>query len=141
MNNYTVYRVIDANLNRLREGLRVVEEFYRFIENDGKSAGYIKTLRHQLQDLEKGFSREELLAARESSQDPFAQVVLAHENRRDSLHDIVTANLRRAQESARSIEEFSKVLDKANVALEAKKIRFSLYTFEKMSEESRGCKK
>ena len=35
-NDERIYRVIDANLNRLKEGLRVVEDIKRYVFDDAK---------------------------------------------------------------------------------------------------------
>ena len=43
-----VYRVLDANYNRAVEGLRVVEEFARFVISDPRITSELKQLRHQL---------------------------------------------------------------------------------------------
>ncbi len=43
-NNYL--RLIDANLNRLREGIRVVEDIFRYVYNDKQTAIKLKELRH-----------------------------------------------------------------------------------------------
>ena len=45
MQNNT-YRIIDANLNRLREGIRVVEDIFRYIYNDKELSTKLKNLRH-----------------------------------------------------------------------------------------------
>ena len=46
--NPTVLRIVDANLNRAREALRVVEDYARFVLDDGKLCGELKGLRHEL---------------------------------------------------------------------------------------------
>ena len=47
-------RVIDASINRATEGLRVVEDFVRFVQDDGLLARLIKTARHDLVRLVSG---------------------------------------------------------------------------------------
>jgi thiamine-phosphate pyrophosphorylase len=39
-------RLLDANLNRLREGIRVVEDICRYIFNDKQTSQKLKNLRH-----------------------------------------------------------------------------------------------
>ena len=41
-------RIIDANFNRSREALRVMEEYARFVLDDGVATGQLKSLRHEL---------------------------------------------------------------------------------------------
>ncbi len=45
MNN-NFLRIIDANLNRLREGIRVVEDIFRYVYNDKELSTKLKKLRH-----------------------------------------------------------------------------------------------
>ncbi len=49
--NPKVERLIDANINRLKEGLRVVEDICRYIHNDRNITSKIKELRHKLQAM------------------------------------------------------------------------------------------
>ena len=46
--NGPVLRIVDANANRAREGLRVVEDYARFVLNSDEICGQIKQLRHEL---------------------------------------------------------------------------------------------
>ena len=46
-----IYRVIDVNLNRSREGLRVCEEVARFILNNKSITARFKALRHDIQRI------------------------------------------------------------------------------------------
>ena len=58
-------RIIDANLNRLREGLRVIEDIFRYIFNNQHIAYKIKELRHNT----KISIYEQLLNSRDSLND------------------------------------------------------------------------
>ncbi|NLD99938.1 MAG: thiamine-phosphate pyrophosphorylase [Fibrobacter sp.] len=127
----SVYRVLDANLNRLREALRVIEEYYRFYLNDELISITFKTLRHSLIILEEGFGRKNLLANRDTQTDCFADVNRPEELQRTSHEDIVVASFKRAQEASRVIEEYSKVTEHVELSEVAKKVRFSLYSVEK----------
>ncbi len=49
--NPKIERLIDANINRLKEGLRVVEDICRYIHNDRNITSKIKELRHKLQTM------------------------------------------------------------------------------------------
>jgi thiamine-phosphate pyrophosphorylase len=118
-------RIIDANLNRLREGLRVIEDIKRYGFNDATTAGAIKTLRHQvrLDDYEA------LLGSRDSENDVLKPSTKSEAKRTDLSH-IVIANIKRAQESARVLEELLK-LHSPDQAERFKQIRYALYTIEK----------
>jgi thiamine-phosphate pyrophosphorylase len=126
-----VFRVLDANLNRLREALRVVEEYFRFIAPQVPIAEQLKKLRHDLQELEQGFGPGRLLAGRDTETDPFANVNRPEEMDRQTIREVLVANFKRGQEACRVIEEYSKITDAAFLSEKAKTMRFSLYSIEK----------
>lgn len=129
-----VYRVLDANFNRAREGLRVIEEAARLVINDARLAGKLKEIRHrltELQDLVPGNS--ELLRARDSVGDVGAGSALPAEMTRRDVIEIVSANVRRVQEAFRVLEEYVKIL--APLGQDFKKLRFELYEVEKQLAE------
>jgi thiamine-phosphate pyrophosphorylase len=131
-----VFRILDANLNRLREALRVIEEYYRFMIAGETVAVQLKHMRHSLEEIEAGLGAARLLAARDTQTDPFANVNRPEELNRTTARQIVVANLKRGQEAARVIEEYSKITDAAPVSERAKTIRFTLYALEKERGES-----
>ncbi len=121
-NNYL--RLIDANLNRLREGIRVVEDIFRYVYNDKQTAIKLKELRH-LSRLENYI---ELLETRDVKNDVLRASIKSEQNRTD-LNSILIANFKRAQESSRVLEEFCKLIsikDSENF----KYIRYELYNLE-----------
>lgn len=126
-----IARVIDANANRLREGLRVVEEIARLVLNNARLTNALKEKRHAVEDLvdQLAFSKETLLSARDSEEDVGLDRVFDESSRKD-CEDILWANIRRSQESCRVLEEFSKLYNE-HIPVSFKKIRFSLYTLEK----------
>jgi thiamine-phosphate pyrophosphorylase len=133
-----IYRVIDANLNRLREGLRVCEEYFRFVKNEKEPSQRLKKLRHCCKSLEESFKKEKLFFSRDSVNDPFATDFEARENERKDVVGLFTANIKRCQEAARVIEEFAKLCENDSASKAAKNIRFELYTFEKDCCENYG---
>lgn len=126
MKNRELYRIIDANLNRAREGLRVIEDGARFIFNDKKLTGEIGKLRHGL-DIISRKVYPELIGARDSVQDVRAR---QKEKKRKDLEGLFTANFRRIEEAMRVLEEFSKLIS-SSAGYKFKKIRFRLYIIEK----------
>ena len=96
-------RLIDANIDRLGEGLRVLEDVARFLLNDAALCRRLKNLRHKLvrdvQPLE-----QELLSARRVAEDVGAPVKLPAGAEHQDLVALVTANSRRVQESIRVLE-------------------------------------
>ncbi len=118
-------RLIDANLNRLREGIRVVEDIYRYIFNNKNIASQLKILRHNSRIL----LYEELLNSRDIQNDVL-KVSTSSEQSRENLNSILIANFKRAQESSRVLEEFGKLID-TNTSENFKNIRYTLYHLEK----------
>lgn len=125
-------RIIDVNLNRLREALRVCEEIARFIVEDKKTTKKLKSLRHEiLSNLKrsKGLNYSSLIASRDSKYDVGKESVAGELKRKDTC-DIMSANLQRAKESVRVLEEFFKIVDR-DTALRFKKTRFKIYNIER----------
>ncbi len=127
-----VARVIDANLNRGREGLRVVEDLVRFLLDDIELAEMLKSARHEITIIAKQLpvNDSELLNSRDSQHDAGKDINSASEIIRTDIIQIATANIRRSQESMRVLEEISKLYD-AKISLEFKNLRYKLYELEK----------
>ena len=126
-----IYRILDANLNRAREGLRVVEEVARFIWEDEKLSKSLKDLRHRLTKFsQQHLDQKLLLKYRDSQADLGAKGMGFYEGKRKNVKTIVQANLRRTEEALRVLEEFGKLIKKDS-AEEFKNLRFKLYTLEK----------
>jgi hypothetical protein len=118
-------RVVDANLNRLKEGIRVIEDIARYVHNDKDLSTSLKHLRHlcRIEPL------EELLFARDSINDVL-RPTMSSEMNRTNLRSIIVANYKRTQESSRVLEELYKIVDPA-LSEQFKNIRYELYTLEK----------
>jgi thiamine-phosphate pyrophosphorylase len=125
-----VYRILDANLNRLREGLRTVEDYLRFVCNNTAQTRRLKAIRHALFAVQKKLGPRKLLQARESGADVGKKTTRKEANRK-SLVSVAAANLKRCEEAARVLEEYCKLIDAA-AAEQCKCIRFELYEFEKI---------
>jgi thiamine-phosphate pyrophosphorylase len=123
-------RLIDANLNRISEGLRILEDVARFLLNDAALSEQLKSLRHDLLGEDWTLQRT-LLLARDSAQDVGAFAPVPSELERQDLPAIVIANARRAQESLRVLEEFAKLPDQPLDSAQFKKARFDLYEVER----------
>jgi hypothetical protein len=128
-------RILDANLNRLREALRVIEEHVRFVEEAKDASLVFKELRHSLDEMEQIAGRAKLLRSRDTDADPLAAETQPQELRRSGVADVLTANFKRAQEAARVLEEYGKVGAFAGLSEKAKIIRFQLYNHEKTMVE------
>src|SRR6056297_2308265 len=104
-----LYRVLDANCNRLREALRIVEECFRFVYANEPLTVELKQLRHRVKEFERQLDAVQLLGGRDTATDPFSRENRPEEMDRSNLNRLLTANLKRAQEAARVLEEFSKL--------------------------------
>jgi hypothetical protein len=118
-----LYRTIDANINRFKEGIRVVEDILRY-EFSSPLAFNLKELRHiKIPEYEK------YVKYRDSIKDLLKNST-KEELKRNNLKDLIISNLKRAQESARVLEEIFKLID-INISEEFKNARYLLYNYEK----------
>ncbi|MDD3324068.1 MAG: thiamine-phosphate pyrophosphorylase [Sulfurospirillaceae bacterium] len=120
-----IYRIVDANLNRLREGIRVVEDICRYLNNDEKLSKALKELRHKARVP----NYKDFLTCRDVQTDPLKQTTQS-EKKRSNIESIILSNIKRAQESARVLEEVLKLQNTEQAEL-FKQIRYELYDLEK----------
>jgi thiamine-phosphate pyrophosphorylase len=123
-------RILDANANRAREALRVIEDYCRFSLDDAFLSLEAKQLRHDLQEALAGVPVIELLESRETQRDVGTAHSTRQELERDSLQGVVHANLKRLQEALRSLEEHGKLLD-VQMVKQIEQIRYRSYTLER----------
>jgi len=120
-----LFRVIDANLNRLKEGIRVVEDIMRYRDNNKELSKKLKELRHKARINEIA----ELLTYRDSINDVLRPSTTSELSRTD-ITSIIVANFKRAEESSRVLEELFK-LHSTEYSENFKYIRYELYNLEK----------
>jgi len=138
----SLYRIVDANLNRAREGLRVLEELVRFYFEDLRLTARCREMRHTLaryaENIPGGYTA--LLAGREAARD-VGSASWPGEGVRAGLAQLVAANCKRTQEALRVLEEYAKVLHWPADGLKA--LRFASYELEKsiMSLTESGCRR
>jgi len=126
-------RIVDANFNRCREGLRVCEEVARFLLDDAVLTRSLKKARHGVSDCLKRLpiSQAVLVAARDAARDVGREPSFLEAQRKDAA-GLYLANIQRTKESLRVLEETLKLIH-ANSANKIKKLRFDVYTIEKKS--------
>jgi thiamine-phosphate pyrophosphorylase len=132
--------MIDANLNRSSEGLRVLEDVARFLLNDAELSQRLKTLRHDLAQETKSLSLE-FLSRRDSEHDvghpypvpPGEREFNMKTTSLQGLLDLVTANAKRVEESLRVVEELAKLPELSSILNSGsfEQTRFALYTLER----------
>jgi thiamine-phosphate pyrophosphorylase len=122
--------MLDANINRATEGLRVVEDYCRFALDDQHLMRRCKQMRHDLITALHSVDTAALAAARESLTDVGAEVSTPQERDRESLLHVATASWKRVQQALRVIDECCKqVAPGAAPAVE--KLRYQAYTLAK----------
>ncbi len=125
-------RIIDANLNRSREGLRVCEDIARFALNSKTLTKDLKSVRHSITDIIKNSGLQGSLVggSRDSDGDVLKRSRLQSEMKRRSIEDVFEANIERVKESLRVLEELSKLAD-SKLSARFCALRFKVYTIEK----------
>ncbi|MBW1615961.1 MAG: thiamine phosphate synthase [Deltaproteobacteria bacterium] len=126
-----IFRVIDANLNRASEGLRVIEEINRFVYEDAQAAKNIKEIRHKIRDAAKRFDNL-LFCERDSLADKGFEISQNQTAKgKTDIKNLALRNFKRVQEALRVIEENFKTEGYNNLAKEYEKYRFLSYQLEK----------
>jgi thiamine-phosphate pyrophosphorylase len=132
MKNNKIYKLIDANFNRANEGLRVIEEYYRFINPDSETQKLFKNIRHSLyKNINKLFGYYNLLQNRNTKDDQGSKYSIETESSKSAVNEILISNFKRVQESMRVIEEYSKLIN-PEYSFVFKKIRFQIYDIEQI---------
>ncbi len=124
---YNTDRITDANINRITEGLRVVEDIFRYSIVCGEIQQGLKNMRHKLIAT---VNRAAVISSRESIDDVGFSSTGANEYERSELRDIASANIKRAEEGLRVLEEVYKLGEK-DISSVMKKLRYELYDIEK----------
>ncbi len=119
-------RIIDANINRTREALRVIEEYARFALDDRDAAETLKRCRHDLRLIMDAIGPDALLAARDIAGDVGKEIKTDRELRRDSTTDVAQAAFVRLSEAARVLGEYGKLIS-PDVARAAEQLRYRTY--------------
>ena len=124
-----VLRVIDANFNRCKEGLRVVEDIFRFILKQDSLRKILRKLRHSLAKIAQERIIKDAILSRDSKKD-LGKKCDNLEMKRKDVNSLLYINLQRVKESLRVLEEFFKLIIPQRVP-RIKKIRYEIYELEK----------
>ena len=120
-----VCRILDANLDRAREGLRIIEEWCRFGMNSSTLVNECKQMRQEL----ASWHSIELRAARDTPGDPGTELSHPQEEQRSSIEHLLQVNFSRVEEALRVLEEYSKLYD-PDMGAATKQMRYRVYTLE-----------
>jgi len=123
-----ILRIIDANFNRTREGLRVIEEAIRFVYQNEKILKEIRKIRHEISvKIFKFFPPEKLKSSRFIREDKGKSLDI---KKKINFKKVVETNFLRVEESLRCLEEYSKIINSDAFGF-FHNIRFKIYEMEK----------
>ena len=134
--NLAIARILDANLDRAREGLRVVEEWCRLGLENSDCTDKCKQMRQEIAH----WHTSDLRKARDTINDPGTDLSHPQEAIRENIEQLLQANLCRVQEALRVLEEYGKLYD-PNMGNAFKKIRYQVYILESELLQSYRYKK
>ena len=121
-------RILDANFNRAKEGLRVCEDTCRFFFDAQGATRRYKDIRHELTAAMAELEILDLIHGRDVGTD-VGRKSSKTESKRRNIHDIFYANSQRVKESIRVLEEFAKILN-PRTAERLKILRYRVYDLE-----------
>ena len=124
-----VLRVLDANINRAREGLRVSEDLVRLGFGLRKPFARVHALRHRLNAAVRRLPvpQADIVASRDSLRDPGRRAVAGAVR---STEHLLLINLQRTKEALRVLEETSRLVSPGQVA-QFQRLRFDTYEVER----------
>lgn len=123
-------RIIDVNLDRTGEGLRLLEDIARFQLDDAGLTRQLKDMRHELTAISPSLGRQ-LLEARHADADIGRDMQAGGQAGHRDLEAAISANARRVQQSLRVLEELARMPDIDLETERFKQARFALYTIER----------
>lgn len=123
-------RAVDANANRAREALRVLDDYCRFVLGDRVLTAEAKALRHELSGLIALIPVHLLNESRDTVGDVGLETKTAGEIARGATADVARINCKRLQEALRSLEEFGKIV-LPEIVHGVESIRYRSYTLER----------
>ena len=127
-----VWRLLDANANRAREGLRIVEDTARFVLDRPDASKALRSMRHRLDELVRKHYKT-LLANRDVASDSGRKN--AAQSYRGGVPGLLAANFKRCEEALRVLEEYARVMSPGAVK-KAQNLRFEVYQWEKKLHQS-----
>ncbi len=129
-------RLVDAVGNRLREGLRVLEDHGRFVDENAWLVERLKKMRHEVDALLVRIPGTlQLIQSRDVTGDSGAGLRTGAERERKDTSDIQRSNWKRVQEALRSLEEHAKVVA-PSLSQNWESLRYQAYTLEKRSNQT-----
>lgn len=126
----SIYRIIDANFNRAREAMRVIEDYCRFALNSSSLTGRAKQLRHELSACMATLDVARLISGRDTPGDVGVGKTVENQLQRTTLTDCFTAGCKRLTEALRVLAETTQTFNPPT-AQKIENLRYAAYTLEK----------
>jgi len=127
--NIAALRILDANLNRAREAMRVLEEHVRLVREDAALCQKLKQMRHRLAKIAECFGSQALLSVRDIRADVGTDISTETERQRNDSAHVARAAAKRLTESLRCVEEYGKIINAA-AAMQVQQLRYDAYALE-----------
>lgn len=124
-----VYRIIDANCNRVMEALRTAEEYARFMRDNPGLSARLKNMRHACLAVAKEMEKHipgGLLGHRDTPGD--VGTGLYNPTARPDARSVAQAALKRAAEGLRVLAEYSRTFSVS--AEQFERLRYQVYEIE-----------
>ncbi|MGM0508102.1 MAG: thiamine phosphate synthase [Fusobacteriota bacterium] len=126
-----IYRILDANVNRVSEGVRVLEDISRFYFENKKITANLRNFRHEVRNILAAFDYE-MIKVRDSEHDIGVNISQkSNLDKKSSLKNLIFANFKRVTEGLRVLEESLKIIDKYTLGKEIEALRYKGYYIEK----------
>lgn len=123
------YRIIDANINIVSEGIKVLEDISRFILENVETTEQLRELRHNVRN---SYIDERLIIERDFCNDlDYEKIDFNQIEQRNTTEEVITDNFKRIQEGLRSIEEALKILGNYSISKKFESMRYKSYQIEK----------
>jgi len=126
----SIYRIIDANFNRAREAIRVIEDFCRFALSSSSLTERAKQLRHELSACMGSLDVGRLISGRDTLGDVGIGKTVENQLQRTCLNDCFTAGCKRLTEALRVLAETIQTFNPPTAG-KIEKLRYAAYTLEK----------
>lgn len=125
----TIERMIDANLNRVSEGLRVIEDILRFVYEEKALQARARVLKHRVRKM---LNAQAYISVRQSSEDVGLSVSQQSDlDKKTDIKQMISANFKRIEEGIRTIEESLKIIGEWEASKRFEQVRFDTYSLEK----------
>ena len=123
-----IHRIIDANINRASEALRVLEDWARYAKDDKQISEKLKRIRHSINNLSLDCSN--FVMSRESVHDVGRDA--ENNSQRKTVRDIIRANCKRLEEAFRVLSEYGRLVETLRWSVSMlENYRYEIYTIEK----------